>query len=64
MKKITKNKIIQIFSDGSVNFDYTIIKRLRNVNFHTKDHKNFFLNQKALNVSSLQSSVNFKTKYI
>lgn len=64
MKEIKKKKIIQIFSDGSLNFDYTIIKRSKKVTFCTKDHKNFFLNQKNAKKSISQNSENFKTKYI
>ena len=64
MKKLKKKKIIQVFSDGSINFCYTIIKRSKKIDFYTKDHTNFFLNQKNQNQSLSQSSENFKTKYI
>lgn len=64
MKEIKKKRIVQVFSDGSINFDYTVIKRLKKVNFYTKDHKNFAYNQKNIGSSFLQTSETFKTKYI
>jgi hypothetical protein len=64
MKEVKRKKIVQIFSDGSLNFDYTIVKRSKKINFYTQDHKNLFLNQKNLNNNFLQTSENFKTKYI
>lgn len=66
MDKLKKKKIVKVFSDGSINFDFTIIKRSKKVTFFTKDHKNFFLNQKntVLNNSSMLNTENFKKKYI
>ena len=64
MKDLKKKKIIQIFSDGSTNFNYSIIKRSKKTAFYTKDHVNFFLNQRILNRNSLHLNENFKTKYI
>lgn len=64
MKKVKKKRIAQVFSDGSLNFNYTIIKRSKKISFYTKDHVNFFLNQKNPNKSISQISENFKTKYI
>lgn len=66
METLTKKKVIKVFSDGSLSFDYTIIKRSKKINFVTKDHKNFFLNQKTINLNMSASSniENFKTKYI
>jgi hypothetical protein len=62
---LVKKKIVQIFSDGSLNFNYTIIKKLKKVKLYNKDHLNFSLNQK--NTTSMLDSKdfeNFKTKYL
>ena len=64
MKELKKKKIIQIFSNGSVNFNYTVIKRSKKINFYTKDHINFSLNRKSSNLNVLQSNENFKAKYV
>nr|WAJ48208.1 hypothetical protein CCFAOBFC_00041 [Haslea ostrearia] len=64
MKEVKRKKIVQIFSDGSLNFDYTIVKRSKKINFYTQDHKNLFLNQKNSNESFSPTNENFKTKYI
>jgi len=64
--KITIKKKIQIFSDGSLNFNTTIIKKFKKINFYNKDHKNFILNKKNSNtlLFNQQNSTNFKTKYL
>jgi len=64
MKELKKKKTIQVFSDGRINFGYTIVKRSKKINFYTKDHVNFVLNQKNSNFNITQMSENFKTKYI
>jgi len=64
MKELKKKKIIQVFSDGRINFNYTIVKRSKKINFYTNDHVNFVLNQKNSNFNMTQTSENFKTKYI
>ena len=64
MKHIIQKKIVQVFSDGSINFEYTIIKRSKKINYYTKDHKNFSLNQKVSNFNVSKGSVNFKNKYL
>lgn len=63
--KITKKKKIQIFSDGSLNIDTTIIKKLKKINFFDRDHKNFLLNNKNSNILfNQENSKNFKIKYL
>lgn len=62
---LLKKKVIQIFSDGSLNFNYIFVKkRLKKLKIWDKDHINCKLNSKNLN-SSLNSKElsNFKTKY-
>lgn len=64
MKTTTKKKI-QIFSDGSLNIDTTIIKKLKKISFFDRDHKNFLLNNKNSNILfNQQNSKNFKIKYL
>jgi hypothetical protein len=63
--RITTRKKVQIFSDGSLNFDTTIIKKLKKINFFNRDHKNFVLNKKNSDILFYQqNSKNFKTKYL
>ena len=62
--KITTKKQILIFSDGSLNFDSTIIKRSKKINFFSKDHKNFILNKKNSNSLFIQHNAkDFRTKF-
>ena len=62
---ITKKKIIQIFSDGSLNYNSTIIKKLKKINFYEKDHKTFIFNQKNPNkMYAPKKFTNFKTRYL
>lgn len=61
---LMKKKIIQIFSDGSVGFNNTVIKKLKKSKMLTKDHANFNLYKKNLTIVTKQTNINsFKTKY-
>jgi len=61
---LTKKKIIQIFSDGSIGFNTTVIKKLKKSKMLTKDHINFTLYKKNLTIVTKQTNLNsFKTKY-
>ena len=63
--KLTTTTKIQIFSDGSLNFNTTIIKKLKKINFFNKDHKNFILNKKNSNILfNQQNSRSFKARYL
>ena len=56
-------KYINIFSDGSFCFDYSLLKN--NIVFTKNDDKNFKLNQKKINnKKNFQQSLNYKKKYI
>lgn len=59
-----KKKGLQVFSDGSLNFSHTIIKKSKKIKIYTKDHTTFSFNKKHIN-SLLDSKdfKNFKTKY-
>jgi hypothetical protein len=61
--KIIKKRIIKIFSDGSINFCSTIVKRSKKVNFCNKDNKNFPLNQKDPKLINVKE-IDFKLKYL
>ena len=61
---LIKKKEVQVFSDGSCNFNNTIIKKAKKVKVCNKDHTTFSFNKK--NASFLLDSKdfeNFKTKY-
>ena len=56
-------KYINISSDGSFCFDYSLLKN--NIVFTKNDDKNFKLNQKKINnKKNFQQSLNYKKKYI
>lgn len=60
-----KKKIVQIFSDGSLNFDKTLLKKLKRVQIGEKDHLTFTFNKKNSSlVLNSKSFENFKTKYL
>ena len=60
-----KKKIVQIFSDGSLNFDRTLLKKLKRVKINDKDHTTFIFNKKNSSlVLNSKSFENFKTKYL
>ena len=61
--KITKKKIVKIFSNGSIDFSFSIVKRSKKINFYSKDIKNFFLNQKHTK-SVVSKETEFKFKYL
>lgn len=58
-------KSIQIFSNGVVNFPYKTFKTLKVYTVLEKDHKNFYLNLKNINLKSSGGTFysNFKNKY-
>lgn len=63
--RLTTTKKIQIFSNGSLNFDTTIIKRLKKISFFNKDHINFTLNKtNSDTLINQQDLKNFKAKYL
>jgi hypothetical protein len=58
-------KIVQIFSNGSLNFSYKIYNDLQFINFYNKDNKNFYLNaKKQINQIKNSDFFNYKIKYI
>jgi hypothetical protein len=63
--KIHKLKNIQIFSNGSTSFSYTILNNLKFYTFLEKDHTNFNLNEKNKNLklSIEKFSSMYKNKY-
>ncbi len=62
---ITTTKIIQIFSDGSLNYYSTVIKKSKKINFYDKDHKNFVFNKKKTNEKFTKKKfTDFKTRYL
>ena len=61
---VVKKKMIQIFSNGSLNFDGTIIKKLKRSKILDRDHTNFSFYRKNLKAVPKQKNLNsFKTKY-
>jgi hypothetical protein len=46
---LVKKKEIQVFSDGSLNFNDTIIRKAKKVRTCNKDHKTFSFNKKDAN---------------
>ena len=60
-----KKKIVHIFCDGSLNFDKTLLKKLKRVQISDKDHTTFTFNKKNSNlVLNSKSFENFKTNYL
>ena len=61
---LIKKKEIQVFSDGSCNFNNTVIKKTRKVKICNKDHTTFSFNKKTTNfLLNSKDFENFKTKY-
>ena len=59
-----KKKLVQVFADGSLIFNRTVIKQAKKIKIENKDHTTLNLNKK--NISLLVTSKNFKslkTKY-
>ena len=63
INKLTKKKVVQIFSDGSLNFSYSIIKRSKKVQYSIKDNRNLGLFQKPSKGLSAKKT-NFKFNYL
>jgi hypothetical protein len=63
--KIKNYKIIQVFSNGSVNFTYKIFKNFsNNYTFLEKDLKNFSYNLKKNKIlTNTENFLNYKNKY-
>lgn len=62
---LVKKKIIQIFSDGSLNFNYSIIKKSKKLKLESTDHTTFSFNKKnTSSITDLKDFKNFKTKYL
>ena len=60
---LVKKKIVHIFSNGSLNFDDTIIQKLKKSKMFNKDHTNFSFYKKNLRTITRQKNLNnFKTK--
>ena len=61
----SKKKVTQIFSNGSLNFDNTFIKKSNKVKVNKKDHITFLLNKKNLTLlTSSKDFESFKTRYL
>lgn len=61
---LVKKKIVQIFSDGSLNLHNSVIQKLKKSKIFNKDHTNFSFYKKSLKTKTKQkTSNNFKTKY-
>lgn len=62
---LVKKKKIQIFADGSLNFNYTIIKKAKKVKIYNKDHTTFSFNKKdTISLLDSKDFESFKTKYL
>jgi hypothetical protein len=61
---LTKKKFIVIFSDGSLNYKSTLIKKSKKLDFSEKDFKNFFFYQKNYLSFFDKKKTNFKTRYL
>jgi hypothetical protein len=60
-----KKKLIQVFSNGTLNFSYSICNNFQFINFYNKDNKNFYLNIKN-KIKTINNSdfLKYKSKYI
>jgi hypothetical protein len=63
---IHKLKIIQVLSNGSINFCYKTCNNLKLVEILEKDSRNFYLNTKMTNHSQTNKKKNsgYKNKYL
>jgi hypothetical protein len=60
-----KKKTIQIFSNGTIVIDKTILKQFNKIKVYNKDHLTFTFNQKKFNqLSDSKNFLNFKIKYL
>lgn len=63
MVLIIKKKI-QIFSNGSLHFNNSIIRKSKKIKVYNKDHITFIFNKKDANfLLNSKDFENFKTKY-
>jgi len=58
-------KLIQLLSNGSLNFSYNICNNFQFINIYNKDNKNFYINMKK-KIKKIKNSdfLNYKSKYI
>lgn len=62
MKKL---KVIQIFSNGSVNFSYKTLNDSNILYFLEKDHKTFIFNLKSFKTkANVGDALSYKNKYL
>jgi hypothetical protein len=61
-----KKKVIQIFSDGSINFSNNSFKKVNKIKVSKKDHATFVFNKKNANSSFTGSKdfESFKNRYL
>ena len=59
-------KYVQIFSDGSVNFNFNNVVDSKKLKIYEKDHINFFLNtkKKNYNIKNFDYSSKYKNQYL
>jgi hypothetical protein len=59
-------RYIEIFSDGTINYNYNFSTPIKKLTFFEKDHINFSLNikQKINIVKNLGQSSKYKNKYL
>lgn len=61
---LIKKKVIQVFSDGSLYFEKSILKKVKKAKNVSKDHTNFNFNKKSKSsLVSVKEFENFKSKY-
>ena len=61
---LIKKKIIQVFSDGSLYFNNSLIRKVKKVKAVNKDHINFSFNKKTTDSSlNPKEFEKFKAKY-
>lgn len=63
--KIKKLKVMQIFSNGSVNFSYKTLNDSSLLHFLEKDHKTFIFNLKNYATkTNTGDNLSYKNKYL
>ena len=62
---LSKKKIIQIFSDGSINkTTKTLLKKENKIKIFTKDYLTMSFNKKDMSSNIIENFNTFKNKYI
>lgn len=61
-----KKKVIQIFSDGSINFSNNSFKKVNKIKVSKNDHATFAFNKKNVNsfFTDTKEFESFKTRYL